>query len=69
MLNHRHCRRWFPVLENTIVSTDPLKQKTKVPPLEVFILLFLKCKGEWVLKIQKKNTIIIITVMKQIKPY
>ena len=40
--------------ENTIVSTDPLRETikimTKLLILEILILLFLKHGGEWILK-------------------
>ena len=51
------------------MSTDPLKETikiivTKLLLLEALILLFLKCGGEWILKLKKNSTIIEITVMK-----
>ena len=49
------------------MSTDPLKETikgiVKTFLLEILILLFLKCGGEWISKI-KNSTIMIITVMK-----
>ena len=49
------------------MSTDPLKETieriVKTSLLKTLILLFLKCGGEWILKIQN-STIMVITVMK-----
>ena len=49
------------------MSTDPLKETikriVKTFLLEILIMLFLKCGGEWILKIQS-STIMTITVMK-----
>ena len=55
LLNHKHCGKWFPVLKNTIVSTDPLKETIEIIIVgvllsEILILLFLKHRGEWISK-------------------
>ena len=68
LLNHKHCGKWFPVLKNTIVSTDPLKEynrnnSDKSTSFENSHTVILKMQRRVNIKIQNL-TIMVITVMK-----
>ena len=60
LLNHKHCGKWFPVLKNTIVSTDPLKEynknnSNKSTSFENSHTVVLKMRRRVNIKIQKFN--------------